>query len=80
MPKESIKFETIYGVRHMCIRYIHGDETWWLENREKGDKRHRENGPAIIRNDGKKAWYLNGDQLTEQEFNKILIKKRLKRL
>ena len=80
MPKESIKIETIYGVKHICNKYKNGDETWWLENREKGDKRHRENGPAIVSKNGEKSWYLNNINLSECEFNKILIKKRLKRL
>jgi cytoplasmic iron level regulating protein YaaA (DUF328/UPF0246 family) len=35
---------------------------------EKG-KLHREDGPAIEFWDGDKYWYLNGKQLTEEEFN-----------
>ncbi len=32
-------------------------ETWWLKN----GKSHREDGPARIRNDGYKSWWLDGD-------------------
>jgi hypothetical protein len=32
-------------------------------------KRHRENGPAIERADGTRAWYINDVQFTEEEFN-----------
>lgn len=30
---------------------------------------HRENGPAVEGQNGYKAWYLNGQSLTEDEFN-----------
>jgi len=32
-------------------------------------KYHREDGPALEYADGYKAWYLNGKEFTEQEFN-----------
>ena len=32
-------------------------------------KLHREDGPAVERDDGSKSWYLNGKQFTEEEFN-----------
>ena len=51
---------------------------WWIG--DDGTILHRENGPAVIWADGKKAWYLNGDELSENNFNKFLIKKRLNRL
>lgn len=35
--------------------YKNGDREWYL-----GDKRHREDGPAIEFADGDKYWYLNG--------------------
>ena len=31
---------------------------------------HREDGPAVELANGYKAWYLNGQFLTEEEFNK----------
>jgi hypothetical protein len=39
---------------------------YWYLNGEL----HREDGPAIERANGTKAWYLNGKQLTEEEFNR----------
>lgn len=30
---------------------------------------HREDGPAVEYANGTKIWYLNGDRLTEEEFN-----------
>jgi hypothetical protein len=32
-----------------------GDQYWY-----KNDKRHREDGPAIIYKNGKQEWYING--------------------
>ena len=32
------------------------------------DKLHNDNGPAIERANGDKYWYLNGEELTEEEF------------
>jgi hypothetical protein len=31
---------------------------------------HREDGPAVERNNGNKGWYLNGRLYSEEEFNK----------
>jgi hypothetical protein len=38
---------------------------------------HREDGPASVFADGSKYWFLNGEHLTEKEFNKRVIKKEL---
>ncbi len=73
---ESQTFETIFGVVHLCCHYDDGSKTWWTE---AGNKRHRENGPAIMWKNGKKEWYLDGEELSESEFNKILAKKRIGR-
>ena len=37
---------------------------WWFKN-----QLHREDGPAIEFEDGTKAWFLNGVEYTEEEFN-----------
>jgi len=42
-----------------------GSQEWYIN-----DKRHRTDGPAKIGSDGSKFYWLNGVQLTEQEFNK----------
>ena len=43
--------------------YNSGTKTWHL-----GNKRHREDGPAIERSDGYKAWYLHNAKVDGQEF------------
>ena len=42
-----------------------GTKSWFLN-----DVLHREDGPAIEYYNGDKYWYLNGEHLTEAEFNK----------
>jgi hypothetical protein len=44
--------------------YDNGDRGW----RYKGEL-HRLDGPAVEGVDGYKAWYIEGKQLTEEEFN-----------
>ena len=39
---------------------------------------HREDGPAIEWSDGSKKWYLNGQELSEEEFIKITQSKKNK--
>ena len=44
----------------------------WADGREdhwRNGLRHRDDGPAIIFSDGQVAYYLNGEQLTEEVFN-----------
>ena len=41
-----------------------GTKFWYING-----KIHREDGPAIERNDGTKIWYIKGKPLTEKEFN-----------
>jgi len=38
-----------------CIKYISGNERWY-----KNGIPHRDNGPAVIFNDGCQYWYKNG--------------------
>ena len=46
--------------------------TYWYKD-AKCKILHRENGPAIEYSDGDKAWYINGEELTEAEF-KLAVK------
>ena len=41
------------------------------------NKLHRTNGPAIEWSDGDRWYYLNGNRYTEEEFNKIILFKKL---
>ena len=54
--------------------YTSGDKCWYLNgkpHREDGPAlEFSEDGPALEFSDGRKAWYLNGLRLTEEEFNK----------
>lgn len=47
-------------------------EEWWFE-----DKKHREDGPAVTFEDGRKEWWLDGRQIPEQDFEQELIKRKL---
>lgn len=55
------------GQRHRlggpAVVYSDGSTTWWQDGRL-----HRLGGPAIERVDGSKFWYINGDWLTETEW------------
>ncbi len=48
---------------------LSGDTRWYLNG-----ELHREDGPAIVCDDGHKEWYLNGQKLTEEEYNQKEIK------
>ena len=68
MEKESVEI----------VKFILRDGT--IEYRNNHNKSphigelHREDGPAVIYPDGTKKWYLNGVELTENEFNKKMNK------
>ena len=56
------------------------DEHGTIRYRNELGQLHREDGPAIEYGDGNKLWYLSGEELTEQEFNDLLLRKRLQRI
>lgn len=41
---------------------------------------HRDDGPAVEYPNGTKEWWLNGEQLSEEEFNEHFIKQRAKKI
>jgi hypothetical protein len=41
---------------------------------------HREDGPAVEWSDGDKYWYINDKEYSEQEFNNLILKKRLQKI
>ena len=49
-----------------AIEYSDGAQEWWVDG-----LLHRTDGPAIEHSDHK-AWYINGNRLTEEEFINIL--------
>jgi len=49
--------------------YSDGSKSWLLN-----DRLHREDGPAFEGADGYKEWVLNGERLTEAEFNRRMNK------
>lgn len=55
------------------------DKEILIHTNEKGQW-HREDGPAIEYPNGRKFWYLNGDEYTELEHEQEVIKIKLKRL
>ena len=46
-----------------AVEWTDGDKFWHLNG-----KQHREDGPAVECN-GDESWYINGVELSEQEFN-----------
>jgi hypothetical protein len=46
-----------------------GNKFWYLKG-----KLHREDGPAIEYADGDKSWWLNGEEVTEEEVMGMLEK------
>ena len=46
-----------------CVIDYDGDKAWFLNG-----LKHREDGPAIEFANGTKIWYLNGNDLTEEEW------------
>ena len=57
------------------LEYPDGTKIWYQDINI-----HREDGPAIVFNSGKKHWYLNNKKFTKQEFNKFIAKKRIGKL
>ena len=55
-----------------AIEYPNGTKNWCLNGMF-----HREDGPAIIDADGTEEWFLYGEEVSEEEFNQWLEKKRL---
>ena len=43
------------------MSYIDGSEYWYDDD----GKRHRADGPAVIRGDGSKEWYNHGERVSE---------------
>ena len=52
-----------------------GTKRWYLN-----DEFHRTDGPAIEYIDGDKAWYLNGEELSQEDYLQITRKNKLKEL
>ena len=52
------------------VRVYSDGEKYWSLN----DELHCEHGPAFEGANGGKAWYLNGELLTEAEFNRRMSK------
>jgi hypothetical protein len=73
----AVEFENGYkewwlnGKRHRtdgpAVEWINGSKLWYQH-----DKLHREDGPAIERADRSREWYLNGQEYSEQDFNKLI--------
>jgi hypothetical protein len=40
----------------------------------KHNVRHREDGPAVEWSDGDKFWWINGEELSEKDFNQLYCK------
>ena len=59
------KMTTLHREDGPAIEWAEGThKTWYLNG-----KRHREDGPAVEYSDGDKEWFINGEPLTEEQFN-----------
>ena len=47
-----------------AILWADGSKMWW-----QNEQLHRTDGPAVEWADGRKRWYINGEGLSETEFN-----------
>lgn len=64
----SIKYRNQQGRLHR----VHGPASTWPDGSQiwhQWGSIHRTDGPAAEYADGSKAWYLNGEHITESEFN-----------
>ena len=50
--------------------HANGDKDWYFHGIQ-----HREDGPAFEASNGYREWWINGEELTEDEFNSYLAKK-----
>ena len=66
--EDDISYEARKAIPLLNIDYGDGDIMWF-----KNGSRHREDGPAVILDDGTKYWVLNGNIFTEEQYN-IIIK------
>lgn len=64
----NIKYHNHLGEEHRvhgpAVIFVDGTIMWC-----QCGHLHRLDGPAIIWDDGSREWFINGDQLTEEEFN-----------
>ena len=54
-----------------AVEKSNGTKRWYQNN-----KLHREDGPAIIIFDGTKRWFIEDKEYTEEEFNKIIKRRK----
>ena len=50
-------------IGHIMLIHSNDDKVWMNKNREI----HREDGPAIMTDNGKYGWYLNGKRVTKED-------------
>jgi hypothetical protein len=78
---EIIRYINENGLLHRedgpaYLNPLTGTKAWVING-----KCHREDGPAIENvTNGTKIWYLQDKKLTEEEFNDLLLRKRLQRI
>lgn len=58
------------GNGYKVTKWTDGWETYRLEG-----IKHREDGPAVIRNDGIKSYYLFGVAYSEEDYNQMILLK-----
>ena len=54
-----------------AVIYVDGSKHWY-----QNGKLHRLKGPAVIFPDGSKEWFIEGKEYTEEEFNKVIKRRK----
>ena len=62
--KEWYQNDKLHRLDGPAVELADGVKEWW-----KNDKVHRLDGPAVEYANGDKYWYIDGKELTEEEFN-----------
>lgn len=63
--REWYQNDELHRLDGPALEYASGTRHWVRRN-----KRHRTDGPAIEYADGRKEWWIDGKELTEEQFNK----------
>ena len=89
--QKIVRLDHYYTLNESAQYHSENDEPAYVHNLMQFDerqykawykhgKRHRENGPAIEKTDGRNEYFLNGQPLSKEEFFRIIALKRIKKL
>lgn len=77
--KGTIRYSNSDGIYHRedgpAVIKTDGYKSWWING-----LLHREDGPAKIYSDGDVEYWLKGKRYSKEDWDVVVLKKRLKRL